>query len=272
MDLLSAARLGEAIERDAVEDAIAATPAEVARQLGLRVRRFGETAVVSASNAPTVWVNRTIGLGLDGLPTDTTLDSIIDELRAHAPAAFALQISPLADRPEIGGWFAAKGLHYTGAWTRLVRGAEPPQPVKTEVRVEQAETADAEHWATILGVGFGLPVEMCVPFSATIGRPGWLHYLGYLGDQPVACAAMFVRDGSANLGYTATLPEARGRGAQSALIARRIGDAIALGCRFLTAEVEESTEQHPNPSHFNLVRAGFTIAYNRHNWEGTAAD
>jgi len=50
----------------------------------------------------------------------------------------------------------------------------------------------------------------------------------------------------------ATLPDQRGRGAQSVLIAERLKQARSLGCRWARAETSED-----NPSLQNLLRAGF---------------
>jgi hypothetical protein len=65
----------------------------------------------------------------------------------------------------------------------------------------------------------------------------------------------------------ATLTQYRNRGGQSALLAARIEDAIAAGCRYL---VTETWEEHPpesiNPSYHNMLRMGFELAYARANY------
>jgi GNAT superfamily N-acetyltransferase len=55
---------------------------------------------------------------------------------------------------------------------------------------------------------------------------------------------------------SATLPEARGRGAQSALIARRWRDAAERGCRtIITQTAYGGTSQN------NMERAGMRLAH-----------
>jgi GNAT superfamily N-acetyltransferase len=95
---------------------------------------------------------------------------------------------------------------------------------------------------------------------------GWRHYLATDGETAVGAAAMYARGAWAWLGLAATLEEARGRGAQSALIARRIADAYAAGVRWLSIETAEDTPERDAPSFRNVVRQGFRVAYLRPNW------
>jgi len=59
--------------------------------------------------------------------------------------------------------------------------------------------------------------------------------------------------------------------AQGAIMARRIADGIALGCRHLVTEAGEETPDSPNPAYHSLLRTGFRLANLRRNWIGTAA-
>jgi len=67
------------------------------------------------------------------------------------------------------------------------------------------------------------------------------------------------------LGIGATLADSRGRGGQGAVMARRIADAAATGCTTLTTETG-ILPGRPNPSLANMLRSGFTLAYERANW------
>ena len=68
------------------------------------------------------------------------------------------------------------------------------------------------------------------------------------------------------LGMGSTLPEHRRKGAQGALMARRIRDAAKLGCEWVCTETGEDTPQRPNPSYHNMIRTGFEFAYLRPTW------
>jgi hypothetical protein len=82
----------------------------------------------------------------------------------------------------------------------------------------------------------------------------------------VATGALYLRAGIGYLSLGATLPSHRRRGAQGAIMARRIADATALGCRWLVTETFEDSPQHPNPSYHNMLRTGFVPAYRRPNY------
>jgi ribosomal protein S18 acetylase RimI-like enzyme len=90
----------------------------------------------------------------------------------------------------------------------------------------------------------------------------------------VGTGSLFVKGEWASLGFAATLPQARGRGVQSALIVRRIADARAMGCRHLSVETAEDKPDKPAPSFHNVTRLGFRVAYfgiaPRANWFGSA--
>jgi GNAT superfamily N-acetyltransferase len=136
------------------------------------------------------------------------------------------------------------------------------------VRVERIGSAiailmpglDAMLFNRVMGLGVREPA------TATIGRAGWRHYLAFDGDQPVATGVLFVRHDIGWLGMAATLPSHRGRGAQGALMAQRIRDGMALGCRRLITETGQDTPGQPNPSYHNMLRTGFKLAYQRANY------
>jgi len=101
---------------------------------------------------------------------------------------------------------------------------------------------------------------------ATVGRPGWRHYMAWDGDTPAAVAALHVHGQVGWLGVAATLPAMRRRGAQGALMARRIRDGAALGCRWFVTETGQDRPDKPNPSFHNMMRTGFAVAYHRPNF------
>jgi hypothetical protein len=86
------------------------------------------------------------------------------------------------------------------------------------------------------------------------------------GDRPAAIAAMFVQGGYAWFDMAGTLSEYRGRGAQGALLQRRIRDAARMGCRWIVVETAEETPERSAPSYRNTLRSGFQVAYLRPNY------
>ena len=125
------------------------------------------------------------------------------------------------------------------------------------------------------------------PLAANVvGRPGWSCYVAYdggragrrgravrpRGPKPGAAGLGSPAPLPANvgwLGFGATLPEFRGRGAQSALLAARIEDARRQGCREVTTETGELDDDRPSNSYRNIVRAGFREAGARANFRAS---
>src|SRR6185503_6649986 len=94
----------------------------------------------------------------------------------------------------------------------------------------------ADTFRSIVGDAFGLPEFVKSDLASAIGTPGWRYYMAFDAERPIAGAAMFVQNGGAWFGVAGTAADARNRGAQTALLARRLTDAKRLGCSWVTAE------------------------------------
>ena len=90
--------------------------------------------------------------------------------------------------------------------------------------------------------------------------------LALAGDEPAAAAALHAQDGLGWLGFAATLPEFRHRGAQNALFAARFAKAVELSLELLVTETGELLPDRPSNSYRNILRNGFEEAYLRPNW------
>ena len=110
-----------------------------------------------------------------------------------------------------------------------------------------------------------MPPAFAPLFAGVVGKPGWHAYLAYDGDVPVATAGMYVTHDVAWLVMGSTLPTHRRRGAQGALLARRVEDGRALGCRRFVTETGADDADAPKASLRNMLRVGFEAAYFRTN-------
>lgn len=104
------------------------------------------------------------------------------------------------------------------------------------------------------------------------GRPGWHCYIARnrADGEAVATGALYVEDGIGWFGLATTLREQKGRGAQGAILAARIGRAREVGCTEIVTETRVPGPDGPGPSYRNLLRAGFVPTYVRPNWERPA--
>ena len=85
-------------------------------------------------------------------------------------------------------------------------------------------------------------------------------------DLPSGAGALYLHDGAGYLGLAATRPEHRRKGSQSALLERRIQDALEAGCAKLFTQTGERIPLKPSKSYRNILRFGFAEAYLRPNY------
>lgn len=210
--------------------------------------------------------NRLIGSGVGGVVGRETVADAVRRLREAGVRNYGVHVSPAARPPRIRDWLNESGLACRDRWAKVHRGDTPAVAVQTDLRIDVALSDHAVTFADVATGGFGMPPAFRPWLAATVGRPRWRHYVAWNGQEPVGTAALFVHGDTGWLGMTSTLPAARRRGAQSALMARRIEDGRALGCRWFVTETGEDTPARPNPSFRNMIRAGFTLAYYRENF------
>lgn len=262
------ARMVEFTEGDAYESIYLAAPPDVAEQLQLQSARFGSARARLMGSFDATLFNAVVGLGLGEPATEQMLDDIIALYKPYS-VRFMVQVSPLAQPPELISWLQARGFKYRDDWVKMYRGVEPPPIVSTDLETRAVSTDQAEAFADTVVKGFGLPTDagaLVAWIAAGVGRPGWTHYLAYDGQTPVATGGLYVRGRVGWCGYGSTLPPCRRRGAQGAMFARRIADAGEMGCQWLVTETDAETPERPSPSYRNMVRSGFKLAYNRPNY------
>ena len=258
-------RTAEAIEVRAWQDLFDAMPAQLKAAIGGDGRMVGGALVISARHVPLVTFNRVIGLGLDRPAERHDLQDIARQMRSASAPVAQLQIAPFALSSGLEADLADEGFaRLSTVWAKMGRPTARPPAVDTEFTVDLAGPGEAELYAETVLAGFGMPRSFSPWLAALPGRPGWRCYLARAGGETLAAAALYLDSDSAWLGMAATLPTSRKRGAQSALIARRIADAAALGKPW--AFTETGILDGPNPSLANMQRAGFGCLHERTNW------
>jgi len=238
--------------------------------LGMAQARIGGGEVTVMADDPTggFW-SRAIGLGITEPVTGAVLDQVLDFARDHRAPSVVFQLAPAAE----GDWEAllsARGATPSATWVKFAAPATLDPAVTSDLRVDLVADADHDEFARVMCVGFGMPLDSPLPgwFRGVPGQAaaGFRAYGAWQGDVLVATATLFAAHGIATLAGAATLPEYRRLGAQSALMARRIRDAAALGCQWVTSETGAETAESPNPSLHNMRRIGLTELYERRNW------
>lgn len=81
--------------------------------------------------------------------------------------------------------------------------------------------------------------------------------MAFDGGLAIGTGALFVMDGIGWCDWAVTVPDARGRGCQSALLAARLAHARNIGCRDIFSCTGAPVPGDPQHSYHNLLRAGF---------------
>ncbi len=162
----------------------------------------------------------------------------------------------VADSHGLGAELVDRGFVQDYGWMKFVRGVGPRE-ARSDLVVARVGPERAGDFAAVVLGGYAMP-EWTAPLAANIvGRPGWSCYVAYDGFEPAGAGALFVHRRTGRLGFGATLPGFRGRGAQSAILAARIEAAHKQGCSVVETETGELQDGRPSNSYRNILRAGF---------------
>lgn len=208
---------------------------------------------------------QTFGLGLFRMPAASDMDGI-EAFFKDRGAPVVHEISPLADK-AILPLLSDRGYRPIELSTVLflqlpaVSEAVPNPAVEARPILE----TERELWADTMAAGWNEQSEIADLISG-LGRviaasEGTVAFLAQLGGQPIAAAALNLRQGVALLAGASTIPEWRHRGAQSALLASRLAYAVTARCDLAMVVAEPGSA-----SQRNAERQGFRIAYTRTKW------
>ncbi|MEX0958858.1 MAG: GNAT family N-acetyltransferase [Burkholderiales bacterium] len=260
--------LAETIEISAWRDIAAAVPPDLRRITRFEAIDIGDTLVLRASRLGNLLFNRAIGLGLAGTIDDAQILKVLSAFRGAGIDNFWVHVSPAAQSAGLAARLHTHGLDaHRRSWTKFARGPEAPPAAHCELSLRAASRMDMEPTAEILAPAFDMPAAGGRILAAVIGRPNWHVYVVRDGKRLVAVGGLYLERPLAYLVFAATDPTYRRRGAQAALMQKRIETACARGCTLITTET--GTPLHadePNPSFQNMLRFGFHPTATRENY------
>jgi GNAT superfamily N-acetyltransferase len=219
---------------------------------------------VVAADVPAL--NRIVNLGLDQPASEVQLGRMVAAARERGVRRLFVQLAPGHQPAALADWIASLGGRLHNRWVRLWRQTAAPPEEGTALRVAPVLASAAPAFGAAVAASLGLPAAVAPWLASIVGRPGWRAFGAFDGPTLVATGALFASGPFGWLGLATTHPAFRGRGAQRALIARRLAEAAALGCAWVAVETAEDAPGHPAPSYHNLLRLGFTEAYRRPNY------
>ena len=250
--------------------------AEAVTESGVEVQRFGPVQATAFGDLPGVCsLNQVQGAAEPGAVEDGHLADAIEWMRARE---VDYRVPVAEARPGAGdadAWLNERGYERGGGWLKLVRDASPPEldpdPDITIFELGEDE-ADGEGLSTIAAEALDLPIVAGTLFFSLPQTEGWRCYTAYVKslDEVVATGSMLIEDGVAQLGLGATLEHGRGRGCNTALLARRLQDVAMAGCHTTFVELGERDPVSIAAAYRILHRFGFREAYQSHNWQRPA--
>jgi GNAT superfamily N-acetyltransferase len=213
-------------------------------------------------------LTQTFGLGLFETASDADFGRIEEFFRERGAPVYH-EVSPLAD-PQTFTLLNGRGyepFEFTSVMFLPLRdGAGVGARPDSRVGVRAVGTDEHELWAQTAARGWGefegLGDFMLGLSRVSAARADALSFLAELDGRPVAAGALSICEGVALLAGASTVPEARRRGAQLALLDARLRHAAARGC-----DIAMMCAQPGSASQRNAERHGFRIAYTRIKWQ-----
>jgi hypothetical protein len=248
-----------------------AAPRDAVDELEIRKRWFGPVLATTCGGLPDAPLMNTVqGAAEPGAVADGHLTEALEWMRSRE-VDYLVQVA--SDRPEskaAEAWLATRGYEQGQTMRRYLRPAATPSAgSEAAVDIRELTAADTEGMSLIFADAVGISDLATVPLLGLPEVEGWHCYSAYLDEREVGCGAMLLDNGLAVLGLDATMPEARHRGCQTALIHRRMTDAALAGCEVVLAESCDVPSDRAGAGR-NLQRAGFVEAGRTVSWRRPA--
>ncbi|MFF3560790.1 GNAT family N-acetyltransferase [Streptomyces sp. NPDC002574] len=268
----------EQAEAEQMHEFESLVPGQERTALTMASRRLHGGVCTAVGSDPDGFWSKALGFGFATPVTADLVSDVIAFYAEHRPAVAVLQLAPSvlpADWDEIAaeaGFERKAGAVKFAAPVETVlaagRAAGGSSDLADGLSVQAVRPEDAVPWASAVVSGMGMHENCFLPGSvATVGHPSWRPFgVRDREGRFVAGGNLRVHGRVATLFAGSTLPAARNRGAQGALIRARALAAREAGCEWLVVETGPSTPENPNPSYRNMIRHGFEVAYQRPNW------
>lgn len=223
----------------------------------------GAFAVFDGIGAPTT---QTFGLGIFEELGAASLD-VIERFFLERGAQVHHEICPLAGVAALDLLCSRhyKPIEICNVLYRPVE--EPSVGMQSRVRARVTGKDESSLWTQISVRGWAHEQPDLAGFLQQMGaicsaRKDSPCFLAELDGQPGAAGVLSIHEGVALFAGAATVPEMRGNGLQSALLAERMRYAFNHGCdlAMMVAEAGGNSQR-------NAERKGFRVAYTRTKWQ-----
>jgi len=214
-------------------------------------------------------LTQTFGLGMFEEVTVEHLDEIESFFKVRGAPVFH-EISPLADQSILTllGERGYRPIELTSVMFRdLTNAIAKPSVSNPDISTRQIDESDADLWAETSARGWATIHESLADFMLPFGKiaartSGGHPFIAEINGEAVGAAGFGIYDDVCLLAGASTVPEARNRGVQNALLDARLRLAKESGCSLaMICALPGSQSQK------NAQKNGFQIAYTRIKWQ-----
>jgi GNAT superfamily N-acetyltransferase len=218
-------------------------------------------------------ITQTFGLGMFQPPTAEDY-SALEAFFIERGAAVDHEVSPLADpatfallnerRYQPFEFTSVVYMPLAGRFGQIGQVGRAGHGEHGGITVRRAAIEDADLYARTSAEGWresGFADFMYTLQRANVESQAIDVFLAELDGRPIGTAALVIEGGVALLAGASTIPDARNRGAQNALLDRRLRFAAEHGC-----DIAMMGAAPGSGSQRNAERNGFRIAYTRIKW------
>ena len=214
-------------------------------------------------------LTQTFGLGIHKEATAEHLDRLEAFFKDRGARVFH-EVSPMADMSLLS-LLSERGyrpIELTSVMYRPLMGETVADAINNSgVMTRRIMDDEADLWAATAARGWATEHESLAEFMLAFGKiaartSGGNPFIAEIDGEPVAAAGFAIYDDVCILAGAATVPEARNKGAQNALLAARLRYAQERGCALaMMCALPGSQSQK------NAQKNGFSIAYTRIKWQ-----
>lgn len=214
-------------------------------------------------------LTQTFGLGMFEETTAEHLEAIEDFFKERQAPVFH-EVSPMGDQ-AILALLAERGyrpIELTSVMFReLDFSSSFDVTVGSDIATRKIQDSEADLWAATAARGWATVHESLADFMLTFGKIAARTRHGHpfvaeIDGEVVGAAGFGIYDDVCILAGATTVPEARNRGVQNALLSARLDFASRQGCKLaIICALPGSQSQK------NAQKNGFNIAYTRIKWQ-----
>ncbi len=259
-------KIVEQSEIDALEDRLIRVKSMNDNAMGVELKRFGKAVAFSVKNIPGPSFNTVKGISGENIDN---LDEIVDFYTNKGISA-RFEVTPGNASTDLFRKLSSLGYFQSGFHTALYRPLPTEEPAlsgaDTAVKIEEISLENFDIFGELYTRGFGMPAAFKDYVTANnkvlAESDNWTFYLAHVGGEPAGIGVLYVKNDVATLAASATVPEFRNKGVQTALIQKRMQQATDKGCRYLVGQAAFGSV-----SQKNMERAGLNVAYTNVVWE-----